>query len=57
LSEKELRKASLFSVLLPAEVREHAHRGEKDGCISYWLQPKEYDEEAFKGAWQRIGQG
>ncbi|GGK28551.1 hypothetical protein [Salinarimonas ramus] len=29
-------------VLLPSEVRERAHRGEKDGRISYWLQPGGY---------------
>jgi hypothetical protein len=44
-------------VLLPAEVKEGAHRGEKDGRISFWLQPKDYDQERFKEAWQRIGQG
>jgi hypothetical protein len=44
-------------VLLPTEVKERAHRGEKDGRISFWLQPKDYDQEAFKEAWQRIGQG
>lgn len=26
-------------VLQPSEVRERAHRGEKDGRVSYWLQP------------------
>ncbi len=44
-------------VLLPAEVKERAHRGQKDGKISYWLQPKDYDVETFKEAWHRIGQG
>lgn len=27
-------------VLTPGEVRDLAHRGEKDGRVSYWLQPK-----------------
>jgi hypothetical protein len=44
-------------VLLPSEVKERAFRGEKDGRISFWLRPKDYDHEAFKEAWQRIGQG
>jgi hypothetical protein len=44
-------------VLLPTEVTQRAHRGEKDGRISFWLQPKEYDQESFKEAWGRIGVG
>ena len=44
-------------VLLPGEVKERAHRGEKDGRISFWLQPKDYDQEPFREGWQRIGQG
>lgn len=42
-------------VLLPSEVKERAHRGEKDGTVSYWLQPNRYDQESFREAWQRIG--
>jgi hypothetical protein len=30
-------------ILLPEEVRQHAHRGEKEGRVSYWLQPTDYD--------------
>ena len=37
------------------EVRELAHRGEKDGRVTYWLQPKAYDHEAFRNAWDRLG--
>ena len=44
-------------VLLPSEVQTLAHRGEKDGRISYWLQPKEYDQDSFREAWDRIGRG
>ena len=44
-------------VLLPDEVRERAHRGEKDGRVSYWLQPRDYDREEFHEAWARIGGG
>src|SRR5262249_3693968 len=43
--------------LLPAEVKERAHRGEKEGRVSFWLQPKDYDIEPFKEAWGRIGEG
>ncbi len=42
-------------VLLPSEVRELAHRGEKDGRVSYWLQPKAYAVAQFREAWNRIG--
>ena len=44
-------------VLLPSEIKERAHRGEKDGRVSFWLQPTDYDQEAFREAWDRIGNG
>jgi hypothetical protein len=44
-------------VLLPSEVKDLAFRAEKDGRISFWLQPKDYDQELFREAWKRIGDG
>jgi len=44
-------------IMLPSEVRELAHRGEKDGRVPYWLQPSSYDQAAFNEAWHRIGEG
>ena len=44
-------------ILLPHEVRAMAHRGEKDGRVSYWLQPRQYAVEEFEEKWQRIGTG
>ena len=44
-------------ILLPSEVKELAHRGEKDGRISFWLQPVSYDRPDFKEQWDRIGHG
>jgi len=44
-------------VLLPSEVSALAHRGEKEGRVSYWLQPNDYDTEQFREAWGRIGHG
>lgn len=44
-------------VLRPDEVRNLAHRGEKDGRISYWLQPSSYCVDEYKEAWERIGHG
>ncbi len=41
-------------ILLPDEVRDRAHRGEKNGRVSYWLQPKEYDNDLFRNAWHRL---
>lgn len=43
-------------VIRPSEVYERAHRGEKNGKISYWLQPKSYELPIFREAWQRIGE-
>ncbi|HBD18859.1 MAG TPA: hypothetical protein DC063_01310 [Arenimonas sp.] len=44
-------------IMLPAEVAALAHRGEKDGRVSYWLQPTSYDRPEYREAWQRIGSG
>ena len=44
-------------ILLPGEVQSLAHRGEKDGRVSYWLQPGGYEQEAYLEAWARIGHG
>lgn|SRR5690606_20897474 len=44
-------------ILLPSEVRERAHRSEKDGRVSYWLQPGAYEQDPFREAWERIGHG
>jgi hypothetical protein len=44
-------------VLLPQEVMAGAHRGEKNGKISFWLQPREYEQPGFREAWERIGRG
>jgi hypothetical protein len=42
-------------VMVPAEIRELAHRGEKDGQVSFWLQPNAYDRDEFREAWHRLG--
>jgi hypothetical protein len=44
-------------IMKPDEVKQLAHRGEKDERISYWLQPKQYDKDQFREAWDRIGRG
>lgn len=44
-------------ILLPQEVQAGAHRGEKDGRVSFWLQPKAYCLPQFEEAWARIGRG
>lgn len=44
-------------ILLPSEVKELAVRNEKDGRVSFWLQPTSYDQDNFKEKWDRIGRG
>jgi hypothetical protein len=39
----------------PENIRNNIHRGEKDGRISYWLQPMQY--EMYKDNWDEIGVG
>jgi hypothetical protein len=43
-------------IMLPSEVERKAHRGEKDGRVSHWLQPTAYCKDEFKEAWHRIGE-
>ena len=38
------------------EVKALAHRGQKDGKVSYWLQPTAYDREEFLEAWHRLAE-
>ena len=40
-------------VLTPEEVRKLAHRGEKNGKVSFWLQPRDYAVERFRDKWRR----
>jgi len=42
-------------IMLPQEVKDLAHRGEKEGRVSYWLQPSAYCVDKFHEAWNRIG--
>ena len=51
-----IEKPNAF-IMLPSEVRERVHRGEKDERISYWLQPASYDRDEYREAWGRIGYG
>jgi hypothetical protein len=44
-------------VLMPDEVRELAHRNERDGRASYWLETGVYENATFREAWDRIGRG
>lgn len=44
-------------ILTPREVKKLAHRGEKEGRVSYWLQPKAYDQPDHRNNWARIGVG
>ena len=52
-------KPSIF-VMFPEEVKENAQRREKEGHITYWLQPrgptkgKGYDQTRFRDAWDRL---
>jgi hypothetical protein len=34
-----------------------AHRGEKNGKVSFWLQPRDYATNKFREKWEQIGSG
>lgn len=42
-------------ITTPEKIKNNIHKGEKNGRISYWLEPKQY--EMFKDAWHEIGVG
>lgn len=44
-------------VMQPSEVKDMVHRGEKNGKVSYWLNPSVYDKDDFREKWDRIGYG
>ena len=44
-------------LLTPEEIRRLVHKGEKDGRVSFWLQPRQYEAEEFRENWARIGSG
>ena len=44
-------------VLTPDEVTALAHRNERDGKVSYWLERVGYENSMFLEAWGRLGQG
>lgn len=44
-------------VMTPDEVRTLAYKGDKNGKISYWLQPSAYEKQDYKDKWDRIGSG
>jgi hypothetical protein len=44
-------------ILLPSEVEGLAHRGVKEDRVSFWLQPRDYEQDRFREAWARIGHG
>ncbi|HZV04202.1 MAG TPA: hypothetical protein VE999_03850 [Gemmataceae bacterium] len=53
-----IRETPQCFVLTPDEVRRLAHRGEKNGKVSFWLQPRNYDTDEFREKWEeRIGIG
>ena len=51
----EVAKEPKSHIMLPQEVKDLAHRGEKDGRVSFWLQSSAYCIDDFHEAWDRIG--
>ena len=41
-------------IMLPEEVKKLAHREEKDGKVSFWLEPAAYEQERFRDAWPQV---
>jgi hypothetical protein len=52
-----IRETPECFVLTPEEMRRLIHRGEKNGKVSYWLQPRDYATDEFRENWERIGSG
>ena len=41
-------------ILLPSEVKERAQRDRVEKGGQFWLEPKDYDQEPFREAWDRL---
>lgn len=52
-----MRETPECFILTPEEVRRLAHRCEKEGKASFWLQARDYATDEFREQWQRIGSG
>lgn len=50
----EVEKSPQTYIMKPREVKDLAHRGEKDGKVSFWLQPVAYCNVKYHEAWHRI---
>jgi hypothetical protein len=44
-------------ILTPTEVVELTHKGVRGKKVSYWLQPKAYNDPQYADRWDRIGSG
>jgi hypothetical protein len=54
---KAATSSPIAYILHPSEVRELATKNEKEGKVSYWLDPPQYDRPQFREAWERLGHG
>ena len=41
-------------VMTRDEVLERTHKAEKDGKISYWMEPDRYELDEFRNSWRKI---
>jgi hypothetical protein len=44
-------------IMLPDEVKSHAVCNQKNGKLSFWLPRRQYENDEYLNAWERIGQG
>ena len=49
----EKENPSVF-ILTPEEIKKLAFSPKKNGRVSCWLQPNDYDKEEFRNAWKRL---
>ncbi len=54
---RNVREKPESFILTPDEVRKLADPKEKDGKVSVWLQPRDYEAKKYRDAWERIGLG
>ena len=54
---KALTEKPTCYILTPDQVKRLAHKGQKDGRISYWLRYNLYAIDAYREKWELIGRG
>jgi hypothetical protein len=49
---KAVTASPVCLIMTPEQVKRLVHRGVKEGRVTFWLQPKQYEADEYREAWQ-----